>query len=70
MFSTSSSSRSAALPFFSPPALEHLQDFIYYAYTFYTDLLEEHILNAFKLGWLGFLDDLTCCRMAVAAMVR
>ncbi|KAJ6585822.1 hypothetical protein B0H19DRAFT_1060009 [Mycena capillaripes] len=34
--------------------LEHLQDFIYYAYTFYTRLLED----PFKSGWLEALGDL------------
>jgi hypothetical protein len=51
--------------------LEHLQDFIYYAYTFYTGLLEEPTLRSFRSGWLEALGDLarylrsvektTCC---------
>ncbi|KAG6878101.1 hypothetical protein C0992_008589 [Termitomyces sp. T32_za158] len=53
----------------SPLALEHLQDFIYYAYTFYTGLLEEPTLSAFKSGWIEALGDLARYRMAVAAMV-
>jgi protein SMG6 len=56
--------------FTSPLALEHLQDFIYYAYTFYTGLLEEPTLNSFKSGWLEALGDLARYRMAVAAMVN
>ncbi|KAK6977365.1 hypothetical protein R3P38DRAFT_2479905, partial [Favolaschia claudopus] len=44
--------------FTSPLALEHLQDFIYHAYTFYTGLLEEASLNPFKSGWLEALGDL------------
>ncbi|KAF8162971.1 hypothetical protein B0H34DRAFT_744517 [Crassisporium funariophilum] len=56
--------------FTSPLALEHLQDFIYYSYTFYTGLLEEHTLNSFKSGWLEALGDLARYRMAVAAMVN
>lgn len=56
--------------FASPLALEHLQDFIYYAYTFYTGLLEEPTLNPFKSGWLEALGDLAWYRMAVAAMVN
>lgn len=56
--------------FRSPLALEHLQDFIYYAYTFYTGLLEEPSLNPFKAGWLEALGDLARYRMAVAAMVN
>ncbi|KAF5365760.1 hypothetical protein D9758_003172 [Tetrapyrgos nigripes] len=50
-------------------ALEHLQDFIYYAYTFYTGLLEEPPLAAFKSNWLEALGDLARYMMAVAAMV-
>ena len=38
--------------------LEHLQDILNYAYTFYTGLLEEPTLNSFKLGWLEALGDL------------
>ena len=56
--------------FTSPLALEHLQDFIYYAYTFYTGLLEEPSLNSFKSAWLEALGDLAQYRMAVAAMVN
>ncbi len=55
--------------FTSPLAMEHLQDFIYYAYTFYTGLLEEPALGTFKSGWLEALGDLARYRMAVAAMV-
>ncbi|KAG1891533.1 hypothetical protein F4604DRAFT_1706903 [Suillus subluteus] len=55
--------------FSSPLALEHLQDFIYYAYTFYTGLLEEPNLRSFRSGWLEALGDLARYRMAVAAMV-
>ena len=55
--------------FSSPFALEHLQDFIYYAYTFYTGLLEEPTLRVFRSGWLEALGDLARYRMAVAAMV-
>ncbi|KAH6907115.1 hypothetical protein BKA70DRAFT_1372313 [Coprinopsis sp. MPI-PUGE-AT-0042] len=56
--------------FQSPVALEHLQDFIYYAYTFYTGLLEEPTLNVFKSSWLEALGDLAWYCMAVAAMVN
>ncbi|KAJ7429045.1 hypothetical protein B0H11DRAFT_1770381 [Mycena galericulata] len=52
----------------SPLALEHLQNFIY-AYTFYTDLLEEPTFNPFKSGWLEALGDLARYKMVVAAMV-
>jgi protein SMG6 len=53
----------------SPLALEHLQDFIYYAYSFYTGLLEEPILSSFRSGWLEAFGDPARYRMAVAAMV-
>ena len=56
--------------FASPLALEHLQDFIYYAYTFYTGLLEDPTLNSFKSGWLEALGDLAWYRMMVAAMAN
>ncbi|KAF8437718.1 hypothetical protein L210DRAFT_3647385 [Boletus edulis BED1] len=55
--------------FACPLALEHLQDFIYFAYTFYTGLLEEPTLKSFRAGWLEALGDLARYRMAVAAMV-
>ncbi|KAH7889781.1 hypothetical protein F5I97DRAFT_588082 [Phlebopus sp. FC_14] len=55
--------------FSSPLALEHLQDFIYFAYAFYTGLLEEPTLRSFRAGWLEALGDLARYRVAVAAMV-
>ncbi|KAA1471246.1 hypothetical protein DENSPDRAFT_776086 [Dentipellis sp. KUC8613] len=55
--------------FSSKIALEHLQDFIYYAYTFYTGLLEERTLEDYRAAWLEALGDLARYRMAVAAMV-
>jgi hypothetical protein len=42
----------------SPVALEHLQGFIYYAYTFYTGLLVQETFKDFKSGWLEALSDL------------
>lgn len=56
--------------FASPLALEHLQDFIYYAYIFYTGLFEEPILVSFISAWLEALGDLAWYWMAVAAMVN
>jgi hypothetical protein len=50
-------------------ALKHLQDFIYYAYTFYTGLLKEQTLRTFRAGWLEALGDLAPYHMVVAAMV-
>lgn len=54
--------------FQSAIALEHLQEFIIYAYTFYSMLLEEQTLDGFKSGWLEALGDLARYRMAIAAM--
>ncbi|KAG1879727.1 hypothetical protein F4604DRAFT_1922927 [Suillus subluteus] len=54
------------LVFLVAPHFEHLQDFIYYAYTFYAGLLEEPTLHSFRSGWLEALGDLARYRMAVA----
>ena len=54
--------------FQSAVALEHLQDFIIYAYKFYSLLLEDRMLDSFKSGWLEALGDLARYRMAIAAM--
>ncbi|KAE9406452.1 hypothetical protein BT96DRAFT_1014944 [Gymnopus androsaceus JB14] len=51
----------------SPLAMEHLQEFIYYAYTFYTGLYEEQPLATFRQNWLEALGDLARYRMAAAA---
>ena len=56
--------------FASPLALEHLQDFIYYAYIFYTGLLEDPTFVFFKSGWLKALGDLGWYRIVVVAMVN
>jgi len=39
-------------------ALEYLQEFIYYAYTFYTSLLERNTFKEYHAGWLEALGDL------------
>lgn len=54
----------------SPVALEHLQEFIYYAYTFYTGLLTRQSLSDFKPAWLEALGDLARYRMAVAGFIK
>ncbi|EJD53809.1 hypothetical protein AURDEDRAFT_180216 [Auricularia subglabra TFB-10046 SS5] len=48
-------------------ALEHLSDFIYYAYGYYTMLYEEPLHAVFKSFWLEALGDLARYRMALAA---
>lgn len=55
--------------FTSLVALEHLQGFIYYAYTFYTGLLVQETSKDFKSGWLEAVGDLARYMMAVATMV-
>ncbi|KAL1728623.1 hypothetical protein EV714DRAFT_285553 [Schizophyllum commune] len=54
----------------SPVAMEHLQDFILFAYTYYTGLYEETTVEAFRSEWLEALGDIARYRMAVAAMVN
>ncbi|KAI0078154.1 hypothetical protein K474DRAFT_1706708 [Panus rudis PR-1116 ss-1] len=62
--------KAANPPTNSQVALEHLQEFIYYAYTFYTCLLEERNLSTFRGAWVEALGDLARYRMAVSAMVE
>lgn len=53
----------------SARALEHLTDYILDAYSFYTTLLDEQALQAFRSAWIEALGDLARYRMAVANMV-
>ncbi|CCM02870.1 uncharacterized protein FIBRA_04983 [Fibroporia radiculosa] len=62
--------RAASPPNTSVIALEYLQDFIYYAYTFYTGLLEERNLQDFRSGWIQALGDLARYRMAICGLVE
>ena len=50
-------------------ALEYLQEFIYYAYTFYTALLERNTFSDYCTGWLEALGDLVQYRIIITAMV-
>jgi len=50
-------------------ALEYLQEFIYYAYTFYTALLERNTFLDYRAGWLEALGDLARYRIVIAAMI-
>ncbi|KAI9463378.1 hypothetical protein F5148DRAFT_1313175 [Russula earlei] len=50
-------------------ALEYLQEFIYYAYTFYTALLERKTFSDYRSGWLEALGDLARYRIVIAAMI-
>jgi hypothetical protein len=50
-------------------ALEYLQEFIYYAYTFYTVLLERDTFKYYRASWLEALGDLARYRIVIAAMV-
>ncbi|KAF7777504.1 hypothetical protein Agabi119p4_3576 [Agaricus bisporus var. burnettii] len=56
--------------FTSRLALELLQEFIYYSYTFYIGLVEDPTLNSFRSGWLEALGDLARYRMIVATMLE
>ncbi|KAJ7767635.1 hypothetical protein B0H16DRAFT_1520260 [Mycena metata] len=48
-------------------ALEHLRDFLDYAYGFYTVLVEDPLLSLFKNGWLEALGELARYKMLVSA---
>ena len=45
-------------------ALEHLQDFIHYAYIFYSCLFEEENLSVYRSSWVESLGNLARYRMA------
>lgn len=53
----------------SPIALERLQLFIYYAYTFYAVLVEDPSLEEYRGGWLEALGDLARYRMAICGLI-
>lgn len=53
----------------SPLALERLQILIYFAYTFYTVLLEDPSLEEYRGGWLEALGDLARYRMAICSLI-
>jgi len=50
-------------------ALEYLQEFIYYTYTFYTALLERDTFKDYRASWPKALDDLAQYRIIIAAMI-
>ena len=50
-------------------ALEYLQDFIYYTYTFYTSLLERNTFKEYRVGWLEALGDLARYRIVITGMI-
>ncbi|KAF8681403.1 Large family of predicted nucleotide-binding domains [Rhizoctonia solani] len=51
----------------SPAAFEHLHEYIYYAYGFYSCLFEDDSLASFRPSWIEALGDLARYRMKVAA---
>lgn len=61
--------RVATPPNDSPIALEYLQDFIYYSYTFYCGLLKERNLFDFRSTWVEALGDLARYRMATCTLL-
>lgn len=52
----------------SSSLIEHMVDFIYYAYGFYTGLLGEPSFVVFRSAWIEQLGDLARYRMAVASL--
>lgn len=48
--------------------LEHLTEFIYYAYSFYSNLHESETFKVFRSSWIESLGDLARYRMAVAGL--
>uniref|UniRef100_V5EZX4 PIN domain-containing protein n=2 Tax=Kalmanozyma brasiliensis (strain GHG001) TaxID=1365824 RepID=V5EZX4_KALBG len=50
--------------------LDHLTEFIYYAYSFYSALLESERYKGFRRAWLESLGDLSRYRMAVAGLAN
>ena len=48
---------------------EYLQEFIYYAYTFYSALIERNTFLDYRAGWLEALGDLARYRIVIASMV-
>ena len=52
----------------SEVALEYLSEFIYYCYNFYAGLLENPILDSFRIQWLEALGDLSRYRMLTVRM--
>lgn len=48
--------------------LEHLTEFIYYAYSFYSALQESERYKCFRRAWIESLGDLSRYRMAVAGL--
>lgn len=50
--------------------VDHLTDFVYYAYTFCTQLLEQQSLSAFRETWIEHLGDIARYRMMIAKVSR
>ncbi|KAJ1020721.1 hypothetical protein NDA16_004113 [Ustilago loliicola] len=48
--------------------LDHLTEFIYYAYSFYSGLQESERYKSFRRAWIESLGDLSRYRMAVAGL--
>lgn len=48
--------------------MDHLTDFIYYAYGFYSSLLENDAFRTFRSAWLENLGDVARYRMVVAGL--
>ena len=50
-------------------ALEFLQQFLYYTYTFYTSLLKRNTFKEYWASYLETLEDLAQYRIVIAAMI-
>lgn len=48
--------------------LDHLTEFIYFAYSFYSNLHESELFRTFRSSWIESLGDLARYRMAVAGL--
>jgi len=57
------------VPTKSPLALKHIQDFIYYVFTFYTGILKDQTLCLFRAGRLEALGNPTRLKI-YRALVR
>ncbi|KAF7797066.1 hypothetical protein EIP86_008258 [Pleurotus ostreatoroseus] len=54
----------------SKVSLEHLQEFTYYAYSFYTYLIKEQLMAGLHAAWVESLGDITRYCIAVSSMLE
>jgi len=63
------STESAAFKHLQSEVLDILVEFIYFAYSFYSNLLESETFRSFRSSWIENLGDLARYRMAVAKLM-